>query len=298
MARRRRGNPVNGWLALDKPAGMTSTEAVGAVRRAFDAAKAGHAGTLDPLATGILPIAFGEATKLVSHAMDQTKAYRFTACWGAERDTDDAEGEIVATSDARPAQQEILEALDGFVGEILQTPPTYSAVKVAGQRAYDLARDGQPAELEARTVRIDDLRLVDMPDPDHAAFEMTCGKGAYVRSLVRDLGRGLGCLAHVSELRRTRVGPFDERNAISLDKVRELGHKGALMQALLPVETTLVDIPALAVTGPEADRLKCGQVIRVPNNVEGTVYAMVENRLVALARAEGGKVRPVRVFNL
>jgi tRNA pseudouridine55 synthase len=298
MGRRRRGRPISGWIILDKPREMTSTDAVSTVRRAFDAAKAGHAGTLDPLATGILPIALGEATKVVSMVMDSAKRYRFTLRWGEERATDDAEGEIIATCDDRPARADIESAMGPFHGEIEQVPPTFSAIKVAGERAYDLARDGRPPELEPRMVRIDDFRLIDMPDRDHAVFELGCGKGAYVRSLARDLGRATGCLGYVSDLRRTAVGAFTEDTAISLDKIKELSHKGALDQVLLPVETALADIPALAITGSEADRLRCGQTIRVPNEVEGTVYAMSEGRPVALASASGGEVRPVRVFNL
>ena len=297
MARRRKGQAVNGWIVFDKPVGITSNDAVVRVRRTFDAAKAGHAGTLDPLATGILPIAMGEATKCVSMMMDASKSYRFTVRWGEERDTDDAEGAVSHASNARPQPDDVEKLLPRFIGTIQQTPPTYSAVKVAGQRAYDLARGGQPADLAAREVRVDSLALLDTPDGDHMVFEMTCGKGAYVRSIARDLGRQLGCFGHVSQLRRTRVGPFLEAHAISLDSLMELRHKGALDQALRPVETALVDIPALAVTGSEADRLKCGQVIRVPNKVEGTVCAMTDGRPVALAQVKGGQVRPVRVFN-
>lgn len=298
MARRRRGRVINGWVILDKPRDVTSTDAVAAVRRAFDAAKAGHAGTLDPLATGILPIALGEATKVVSMVMDQAKRYRFTVRWGEERDTDDSEGAIVARSDARPATADIKRLMPGFLGEIEQVPPTYSAIKVQGERAYDLARDGRPPALEPRIVRIDEFRLIDAPDHDHAVFDLRCGKGAYVRSLARDLGRALGCLGYVAELRRTAVGRFTEDDAISLDKINTLGHKGALDQVLLPVETALADIPALAITGSEADRLRCGQTIRVPQKIEGTVYATTQGRPVALASASGGEVRPVRVFNL
>ncbi|HZD26872.1 MAG TPA: tRNA pseudouridine(55) synthase TruB [Alphaproteobacteria bacterium] len=298
MARRRRGNPVHGWVVLDKPREMTSTEAVSRVRRAFEAAKAGHAGTLDPLATGVLPIALGEATKVVAMVMDSTKRYRFTLRWGEERDTDDVEGAVTATCGRRPDEAAVEAVLPAFLGDVEQVPPTYSAIKVAGERAYDLARDGRPPDLAPRLVRIDALRLLAMPDRDHAVFEMTCGRGAYVRSLARDLGRRLDCLGHVSELRRTAVGAFTEARAIPLDKLDELRHKGALEQALLPVETALADIPALAVTGAEADRLKCGQAIRVPHKVEGTVYTTTGGRPVALARASAGEVRPVRVFNL
>jgi tRNA pseudouridine55 synthase len=289
---------VHGWLILDKPIGMTSTQAVAKVRRAFDAAKAGHAGTLDPLATGVLPIAMGEATKVVAMAMDAAKSYRFTVRWGEERDTDDAEGGVAATSDARPMAAEITAALPEFLGDIAQVPPVYSAIKVAGARAYDLAREGQPPELPPRLVRIDHLELIACPDGDHAVMEMRCGKGAYVRSLARDLGRALGCLGHVAELRRTAVGGFSDSDAISLDKLDQFGHKGALDELLLPVEAALADIPALTVTGSEANRLRCGQAIRVPHSVEGTVYATTDGRPVALARIHAGEVRPVRVFNL
>ena len=298
MGRKRRGRPVHGWFILDKPLGMTSTKAVGKVRRAFDAAKAGHAGTLDPLASGILPIAMGEATKVVAMAMDGAKAYRFTIRWGEERDTDDAEGAVIAESGERPTAAEIEAALPQFTGEIEQVPPAYSAIKVNGARAYDLARGGETPELAARLIRIDELHLLECPDADHAVLEMICGKGAYVRGVARDLGRVLGCRGHVSELRRTRVGDFDENMAISLDKLEDMGHKEALDDLLLPVEAALADIPALPVTGPEAERLRFGQAIRVPHSVEGTVYATTDGRPVALAEIHAGEVRPVRVFNL
>ncbi len=298
MARRRRGRPVNGWIVLDKPAGMTSTRAVSAVRRLLQAAKAGHAGTLDPLATGVLPIALGEATKAMAFVVDSGKSYRFSLCWGQERDTDDAEGSVVSESAARPERGAVEQALVPFVGDISQQPPAYSAIKVDGERAYDLARDGRPPALAPRMVRIDALRLVDWQPPDGAGFEMRCGKGAYVRAIARDLGRALGCFAHVTALRRTRVGPFDEGSAISLDKLQSFGHKEPPEGALLPVETALADIPALAVTGSEASRLKCGQAVRVPSSMEGTIYATADGRPVALAQISGGEVRPVRVFNL
>jgi tRNA pseudouridine55 synthase len=298
MGRKRRGRPVHGWLIFDKPLGMTSTQAVARVRRAFDAAKAGHAGTLDPLATGILPIALGEATKVVSAVQDGAKAYRFTIRWGEERDTDDGEGQVVGQSDHRPTAAQIEAALPDFTGEIQQVPPSYSAIKVDGARAYDLARGGNLPILAPRPIRIDELRLLDCPDNDHAEMEMICGKGAYVRGLARDLGRHLGCLGHVAKLRRARVGHFDESVAISLDKLEDMGHKGALDDLLLPVEAALADIPALAVTGPEAERLRFGQAIRVPHSVEGTVYATTDGKPVALAKIHAGEVRPVRVFNL
>ena len=299
MARRRRGRPVSGWVILDKPQGMTSSRAVGAVKRLHQAAKAGHSGTLDPLATGVLPIALGEATKVVSRIVDSAKTYHFTLRWGEERDTDDAEGRVLRTSDMRPPAAAVVQLLPQFLGMIAQRPPTYSAIKVDGARAYDLARDGRPAELQPRNVEIMRFeRVDDGGNPDHASFAVECGKGAYIRSLARDLGQRLGCGAFVSELRRTRVGPFGESDAISLDKLQTLGHKGALDDALRPVEAALADIPALVVTGSEAARLKCGQAVRVPSTMQGTVCAMAEGRPVALAQIEGGEVRPVRVFNL
>ena len=298
MGRKRRGRPVHGWFVLDKPLGMTSAQAVGKIRWAFNAAKAGHAGTLDPMATGILPIAMGEATKVVSAAMDGKKAYRFTIHWGEERDTDDAEGQIVGESQDRPTPDQIKGTLPLFTGLTEQVPPIYSAIKVGGTRAYDLARSGDVPKLKARLVMIDELTLLTCPDTDHAVLEMICGKGTYVRGVARDLGRHLGCLGHVSELRRVRVGPFDESVAFLLDKLEDMGHKGALDDLLLPVEAALADIPAVPVTGPEADRLRFGQAIRVPHSVEGTIYATADGRPVALAKIRAGEVRPVRVFNL
>ena len=298
MGRKRRGRPVHGWFVLDKPFGMTSAQAVGKIRGIFNAAKAGHAGTLDPMATGILPIAMGEATKVVFAAMDGEKAYRFTIHWGEERDTDDAEGQIVGESQDRPTPDQIKDTLPLFTGLAEQVPPTYSAIKVGGTRAYDLARSGDVPKLKARLIMIDKLTLLACPDADHAVLEMVCGKGAYVRGVARDLGRYLGCLGHVSQLRRARVGPFDESVAFSLAKLEDMGHKGALDDLLLPVEAALADIPAVPVTGPEADRLRFGQAIRVPHSVEGTIYATADGRPVALAKIWAGEVRPVRVFNL
>ncbi|MCB1434553.1 MAG: tRNA pseudouridine(55) synthase TruB, partial [Alphaproteobacteria bacterium] len=222
---KKRGNPVHGWVILDKPYGMTSTQAVGKVRWLFNAQKAGHGGTLDPLATGLLPIALGEATKTVSHAMDGRKIYRFTAHWGEERSTDDLEGEVTAQSVERPTVTQIEAILPRFTGEIQQAPPAFSAIKVAGERAYDLARAGEAVDLAPRPVHIEDLNLVDIPDTDHATFEVTCGKGTYIRSLARDMGRALACLGHVSMLRRIAVGPFTETDMISLEKLEELRHK-------------------------------------------------------------------------
>ena len=244
MARRKKGRAIHGWLVLDKPVGMTSTQAVGAVRRLFDARKAGHAGTLDPLATGVLPIALGEATKTVPYAVDGTKHYRFTVRWGAGTDTDDAEGEITDTRELRPAREAIEALLPRFTGEIMQTPPAFSAIKIDGNRAYDLARAGEVVELEARPVQIDSLTLVDMPDADTSVFEARCGKGTYVRALARDMGTELGCLGHLIALRRTRVAPFDEAEAVSLAALEAAAEQGedALHALLRPIEAALQDL--------------------------------------------------------
>jgi tRNA pseudouridine55 synthase len=306
MARRRKGSPINGWLAFDKPQGMTSTQAVSRVRHLYGAAKAGYAGTLDPLATGVLPIAFGEATKTVPFAVEGNKQYRFTVRFGTATDTDDAEGAVVATSDRKPARAEIEAALPSFVGEISQVPPRYSALKVAGARAYDLARDEQDFELAPRPALIASLKLIDMPDPDHCVIEVRCGKGTYVRALARDLGQALGTVAHVTELRRTRVGPFNEEGAISLAKLEELGHsaagRDALLSALKPVETALDDIPALAISGQDAVRLKRGQPVLLRGRdapiLKGPVYATSRGTLVAVGEVSQGEFRPTRVFNL
>ncbi len=297
MARKRKGNPVNGWVIVDKARGLTSTETVSKVRWLYQAAKAGHAGTLDPLATGVLPIALGEATKVISHVFDAAKTYDFTIRWGEARDTDDSEGEVIRRSDQRADQDTITAALAAFVGRIEQRPPAFSAIKVDGERAYDLARDGRPPALAPRLVQVDELTLNEIIDADHAEFSMRCGKGTYVRALARDLGEKLGCFGHVAGLRRTRVGPFHQGDAISLDKLEELRHKGALDEARQAVETALVDIPAVAVTGSEAERIKCGQSLRVPSSKEGTVYITSKDRLVAMAHIHSGEVRPVRVFN-
>ena len=306
MARRRKGLPIHGWLVLDKPQGMTSTQAVSRVRHLYSAQKAGHAGTLDPLATGVLPIAFGEATKTVPFAVEGNKQYRFTVRFGAATDTDDADGTIVATSDRRPTLPEIEAALRSFVGEISQVPPRYSALKVGGARAYDLARDEEDFELAARPALIEGLTLIDMPDPDHCVIEARCGKGTYVRALARDLGIALGSLAHVTELRRTRVGPFAEEAAISLAKLQELGHsaagRDALLSVLQPVETALDDIPALAIGGQDAARLKRGQPVLLRGRdapiLKGPVYATSRGTLVAVGEVSQGELRPTRVFNL
>ena len=308
MARRRRGKPVNGWVSVDKPTGVTSTQVVGKVRRTFDAATAGHAGTLDPIASGVLPVALGEATKTVPYLMDADKTYRFTIRWGEARDTDDIEGEVIETSDRRPTAAEVEAALPAFLGEIEQLPPRFSAVKIGGQRAYDLARGGEVVEMRPRIVRVDRFALTAMPDPDHAEFEVGCGKGTYMRALARDLARAVGTVGHVAALRRTRVGPFTEEHAIPLDSLEALTHSPAAFEHLLPVATALDDIPALALSGTEASRLRLGQSVpifrrsdleRIGELREGDLLCATERgQPVAVARIAGGCLCPERVFNL
>lgn len=316
MARKRKGSPIHGWVVLDKPGSMTSTQAVSRVRRLFDAAKAGHAGTLDPLATGVLAIALGEATKTVPYAMDSDKLYRFTARWGEARDTDDSEGKAIATSEIRPSREHILALLPRFIGEIMQVPPDYSAIKVEGERAYDLAREGESFVLEARPILIHDARLVDMPDTDYAVFEVECGKGSYIRAWVRDLARALGTVAHVTELRRLKVGPFSIESAISLETLEGFGHSPAALEHLRPIATALDGILALAVTEPDSVRLRSGNpiLIRAPQfqrlveqggstdtgaDFQGlTVFlSTARGEPVALAEVAQGELRPFRVFN-
>ena len=314
MARRIKGQRVHGWMVIDKPAGITSTQVVGIVKRVFDAQKAGHAGTLDPMATGILAVALGEATKTVPYAMDAEKTYRFTACWGEARDSDDAEGAVTATSSKRPTREEIERVLPRFVGHLEQVPPAYSAIKVHGERAYDLAREGEAIVLEPRTVQVFSARLLGVPDDDHAEFEIRCGKGTYVRAWVRDLAQSLGTLGHVSALRRTRIGAFCERDAIALETLKGFMHIPAAFEHLRPISTALDGIPALAVTGPDAVRLRSGNPILIRANqfakiTEGqsegsdlqglTVFlSTVEGEPVALAEFAQGELRPFRVFNL
>ena len=312
MSRRKpRGRPLDGWLIIDKPPGLTSTDVVNRVKRAFDAQKAGHGGTLDPLATGVLPIAFGAATKTVPYVMDGTKLYRFTLCFGDQRDTDDADGQTTATSDVRPTDEQIRAALPQFRGDIMQVPPAYSAVKVAGERAYDMAREGRAPVLEPRPARVDRFDLVERPDPDHAVFEVASGKGVYMRSLARDLALACGTLGHVSALRRLRVGPFLEAESIPLDKVLDKSLRAddtapASPDLLRPVTTALADIPALALTEAEVTDLKHGQAIslvtlmgRIPGNADpagGLVRAMAGGRVIGLCRLEDGMMKPERVL--
>jgi tRNA pseudouridine55 synthase len=304
---RRDKRDVHGWVVLDKPIGMTSTQAVAVLKRLFQAKRAGHAGTLDPLASGGLPIALGEATKTVPFVMDGRKRYRFTVAWGEERDTDDTEGQVVKTSEARPTADAIRALLPQFTGVIEQTPPRYSAIKVQGERAYDLARDGEIVELASRPVEIHELTLMEQPDASHSVFEAECGKGTYVRALARDMGRILGCYGHICGLRRTLVGPFGESDMISLEHLQALcdraaAGEGSLADALLPVETALDDIPALAITRADAARLHRGQAVllrgRDAPNCSGTVYVTVAGRLLALAEIGNGELIPKRVFNL
>jgi tRNA pseudouridine55 synthase len=330
MARRPKGNVVNGWFVLDKPQGLTSTQAVAAVKRAFDAQKAGHAGTLDPLATGILPIALGEATKTVPYAVDGAKAYRFTVAWGAETDTDDSEGRITATSELRPARNSIEALLPRFIGTILQTPPAYSAIKIDGERAYDLARKGEVVEIAAREVTIDALRVVEhTADGSSSTFETECSKGTYVRAIARDLGRLMGCHGHVTVLRRTRVGAFTEDRAVTLPRLNLAAFGSATppprpdlrllppgverpprapvnleaAKALLePVETALEDITGIVVSSSDAGILARGKSLilrgRDAPMEPGPAYAMCKGRLVALGEIDKGALHPMRVFHL
>jgi tRNA pseudouridine55 synthase len=303
---KRRGVPVHGWVVFDKPLGMTSTQAVGKIRQIFDAEKAGHGGTLDPLATGLLPIALGEATKTVQWAMEGRKVYRFGVTWGAERSTDDMEGEITAQSTVRPTSSDIEAILPQFQGVIQQAPPAFSAIKIAGKRAYDLARAGDAADMLERPVSIEKLALVMARDVNHATFEVTCGKGTYVRSLARDMGRKLGSLGHVSALRRVAVGAFIEAHMISLESLEELSHKplgdNAKNGALRPLETALDGIPALALSDAQAQRLKQGQpvLLRGVNApvAHDAVLVTWGSKPLGICSIEQGSLKPRRMFNL
>lgn len=304
VAPRPKKRDVNGWVVLDKPVGMTSTHAVAVIKRLFRARKAGHAGTLDPLASGILPIALGEATKTVPYVMDGRKAYAFTVAWGEETNTDDGEGHVVASSDERPEPDAIAELLPRFTGTILQVPPKFSAIKVDGERAYDRAREGEAVELQPRPVTIDQLQLVSRTE-DRALFEAECGKGTYVRAIARDLGRNLGCFGHVAALRRTRVGPFNMDNAVTLDGLEKLVAEtpdGLPDVALQPVAIALCDLPAVTVGKTEAGRLARGQSVLLRGRdapvFEGTVAVMSSGRLMALADFDRGELHPRRIFNL
>ena len=305
--RKPRGRPLDGWLVVDKPQGLTSTDVVNRVRRWFDAQKAGHGGTLDPLATGLLPVAFGAATKTVPYVMDGTKIYHFTLKLGEARDTDDAEGQVIETSDVRPSDDQLKAVLPAFIGDIMQVPPIYSAIKIAGERAYDLARAGNAPVMEARPARVDRFELIGRPDADHAVFEVQSGKGVYMRSLARDIARACGTVGHIAALRRLRVGPFTEAQAIPLDKLQRADDTPPVSpDFLLPVATALADIPALALTEAEAFGLSHGQAIslvdlmgRIPRTADpdnGVVRAMAGNRVLGLCRLSDGMLKPERLL--
>ena len=303
---KRRGQPIHGWIAIDKPEGLSSAAVVARVRRHLNAAKAGHAGTLDPLATGIIPIALGEATKTVAFAMDGRKTYEFTAVWGVATDTDDREGKTTTTSDVRPTREAILAALPRFVGEIDQVPPIYSAIKVDGERAYALAREGESFVLKSRKITVYSFDLISENGSETAFFKVHCGKGTYIRSLVRDLAQALGTVGHIGTLRRTSCGVFNESAAISLDKWEALGHSPAALAYLRPVRTVLDDIPALALTPQEAHRLRHGQSLALfplaQRNPQAQlaqgipVQAVLGETLVALAEVGNGMLLPSRVM--
>ena len=293
---------VHGWLILDKPEGLTSTQALGKVRRLLDGNKAGHGGTLDPLATGILPLAFGEATKLIPYIIDGDKEYEFTIRWGEARTTDDAEGRVTETSDARPDEAKIRAMLPSFTGPIEQVPPAFSAIKLQGERAYDIARAGGSPDLKPRQVLIHALELQDIPDRDRTRFRVRCGKGMYVRALARDLAAKLGTYGYIARLRRTRVGPFDLTKAISLAELEKLGHNGAALTALLPLRTALDDIPALDLTDSEAQRLRMGQTVLIrPQHGDlanaKLVFAEHQTVPVALVEAKAGAFHVLRGFH-
>ena len=300
MGRRRKGREVSGWLVVDKPAGITSTAAVNKVRWGFQAQKAGHAGTLDPAATGVLAVALGEATKTVPYITDALKCYRFTVTFGAATTTDDAEGEVIETAARRPSDAEIEAALAGFRGEILQVPPQFSAVKVEGERAYDLAREGEQLDLAARPLWVERLELIGRPDADHAELEMVCGKGGYVRSIARDLGRTLGCLGHVQALRRVWSGPFEAAEGVSLELVERLARTEEIDAYLQPLELGLADLPELKATPEGAARLRNGtpgMVIAADVDYGDEAWASYQGRAVAVGQYRAGELHPTRVFN-
>jgi tRNA pseudouridine55 synthase len=299
MARKRKGRDISGWLVVDKPAGITSTTVVNRVRWAFDANKAGHAGTLDPEATGVLAIALGEATKTVPYITDALKAYEFTIRFGQATNTDDAEGEVIAASDLRPDDAAITAALAGFIGDIMQVPPQFSAVKVDGQRAYAKAREGEAMELAARPLWVEELLLADRPDADHAVLEMTCGKGGYVRSIARDLGDVLGCKAHVRSLRRIWSGPFQATDGITLDQLDAIARTPELDARLLPLEVGLADLPEVRCPAESVARLRNGNPATViASGVEygEEVWASHDGKAIAIGSYRGGELHPTRVF--
>ena len=299
MGRKRKGRDISGWLVVDKPAGMTSTAVVNKVRWAMDAKKAGHAGTLDPEATGVLAVALGEATKTVPYITDALKAYTFTVRLGQATNTDDAEGEVIAESAVRPSDDDIKQALSPFIGEIMQVPPKFSAVKIDGQRAYKLARDGEDVELTARPLWVEELVLVDRLDDDHVVLEMTCGKGGYVRSIARDLGAALGCHGHVRELRRIWSGPFEAKDGLNIEQIDEMAKTTALDEYLHPLETGLTDLPELKCTPEGATRLRNGNPGMVlASDVEygDEAWASLDGHAVAVGIYKSGELHPSRVF--
>ncbi|OAN69660.1 tRNA pseudouridine(55) synthase TruB [Rhodobacteraceae bacterium EhC02] len=300
MGRKRKGRDISGWLVVDKPAGLTSTAVVNKVRWALDANKAGHAGTLDPEATGVLAVALGEATKTVPYITDALKAYRFTIRLGQTTNTDDAEGEVIATSDIRPDDATIKEALHSFVGDVMQVPPRFSAVKIDGERAYKLARDDEEFEIAARPLWVEELVMTDRPDTDHVVLEMTCGKGGYVRSIARDLGEKLGCHAHVVTLRRVWSGPFEATDGLTLDQIDAMARTPDLDAHVLPLETGLADLPELRCTPEGAARLRNGNPGMVlASDVEygDEAWASLDGRAVAVGIYKAGELHPSRVFN-
>ena len=297
----RKGRNISGWLVIDKPAGPTSTAVVNKVRWALGAKKAGHAGTLDPEATGVLAVALGEATKTVPYVTDALKAYAFTVRLGQATNTDDAEGEVIAESDLRPSDDEIKAALGQFIGDIMQVPPQFSAVKIDGERAYKRARDGEEMELAARPLWVEELLLTDRPDADHVTLEMTCGKGGYVRSIARDLGAVLGCQAHVVRLRRIWSGPFEAEKGLTMEQVEQMAHSPELDEHLLPLELGLADLPEVKCTPEGAARLRNGNPgMVIAHDVEygEECWASYEGRAVAVGIFKAGELHPSRVFNL
>jgi tRNA pseudouridine55 synthase len=309
---RRKGLPINGWINLDKPVGPTSTQAIGRVRRLTGAARVGHAGTLDPLASGVLPMALGEATKTVPYIMGAKKTYRFTVRWGEARASDDAEGPVIETSVGRPTDADIKSIIPQFTGRIWQAPPAFSAIKIDGQRAYALARAGTPAKMAAREIDIFSIDLIEQPDADHAVFEIETGKGAYVRALARDMAIALGTVGHLSALRRLAVGRFRAEDAVALDFTAPISDIGGLTVHVLPIETALDDIPALALTEDEAQRLRRGQSVGLfthhhrdwlagflaEGRGSGVALALSQGRAVAMVRIDKAEAHPLRVFNL
>jgi tRNA pseudouridine55 synthase len=301
MARRKKGRDISGWLVVDKPAGMTSTAVVNKVRWALDAKKAGHAGTLDPAATGVLAVALGEATKTVPWLTEALKAYRFTVRFGQATNTDDAEGEVIATSDARPTDDEIVEALATFEGDIMQVPPQFSAVKIDGQRAYAMAREGETVELSARPLFVDAIKLVERIDADLAVIEMVCGKGGYVRSVARDLGAALGCFGHVLWLRRVWSGPFETEDALTIDLIEEIARTPELDDYVHPLQAALENLPRVDVNEAGAIRLRNGnpgQVVRADCEFGDEAWAAYRGEPVAIGIYKAGELHPSRVFNL